>query len=244
MAESNFATKLQVLKDLKEACTLMGGYNPLQNLIKVAAMGGRIADIEGANLEINPLESILKDNRDERVLKVFGQIEDDAFNGLIRRVRQIATYVDGLGDKYESEAVQIRRLVKKMDPDHTRRKPTGPDDKTRSTSEQSFDSITANAGKILEIIKLMKTGGISDYTPADATITQANYTALIAEILALTKKIAETDGKLKPFLKKRDTLTNRKSDGVRKIVSETKKYVRGNYGSNSSEYNSIRLIKV
>jgi len=244
MSESNFATKLQVLKDLKNACALMAGYNPLQQLIKVAVMNTRIGDIEAANTEIISFESILTDNQLERKLKVRGQIENDLFDGLIRRSRQIANYVDGMGDKYESEAIQIRRLVIKMEPSITRRKSTGPDDKTHSTSEQSYDSITANAGKILGIIKLMKTAGVSDYTPADTNITEAHYSDLITEILNLTKKIAETESKLKPFLKKRETLTNRKSDGIRKILSETKKYVRGNYGSNSPEYNSIRLIKV
>jgi len=244
MAESNFATKLQVLKDLKNAVTLMAGYNPLQNLIKTANMDTRIIEIEDAQKEINPLESILKDKRDERRLKVHGLIEDDLFDGLIRRSRQIASYVDGMGDKYESEAVQIRKLVIKLAPNRTRRKPLTPEDKTHSTSEQSFDSITSNAVKILDIIKLMTTGGVSDYNPADTNITEAHYSDLILEIKSLTKDVADTEVLLRPFLKKRETFVNRKSDGIRKILSETKKYVRGNYGTNSGEYNSIKLMKV
>ncbi|MBI4931341.1 MAG: hypothetical protein HY841_11300 [Bacteroidetes bacterium] len=240
MAESNFATKLQALKDLRNACALMTKYSPKQELIQIKGMDKRISALDKLALEMNPLITLLKDQRDERELKVHGQIEDDAFEGIIRRSRQVALYVDGMGEPFESEAAQIRKLVEKMKPSKTRRKPTSPEDKTRSTSEQSFASITAHADEILSIIKAMD----ADYAPADETISLKNYDELTAKIKELTKNVSETEKKLKPKEKEREKLTNRKSDGIRKIVSETKKYVRGNYGSSSDEWNSIRLIKV
>ena len=38
MAESNFETKLQTLKNLKNACAAMTGYDPVQDLIKISSM--------------------------------------------------------------------------------------------------------------------------------------------------------------------------------------------------------------
>ncbi len=114
------------------------------------------------------------------------------------------------------------------------------EDKTRSTSEQSFASITTHAEEILSIIKGMDV----DYAPVDETISIKNYGELTEAIGKLTDAVSATSKKLKPKEKERNKLTNRVSDGIRKIVSETKKYVRGNYGSSSTEYNSIRLIKV
>ena len=44
---------------------------------------------------------------------------------------------------------------------------------------------------------------------------------------------------LKPLRKKRASEYNSKTNGVAKILSETKKYVAGNYGERSDEYNKI-----
>ena len=90
----------------------------------------------------------------------------------------------------------------------------------------------------------MMDAGVSDYAPVDENISIKKYEELLDEIKKLTKGISETETKLTPKEKERAKLTNRVSDGIRKTVSETKKYVRGNYGSSSDEYNSIRLIKV
>src|SRR3990172_3078686 len=239
MAESNFATKLQALKDLRNACAVMAGYAPKQELIQITGMDKRISALDVLGVEMKPLAITLADLQKERELKVHGQIEDDNFEGIIRRSRQVASYVDGMGEPFESEAEQVRKLVEKMKPSKTRRKPTSPDDKTRSTSEQSFVSITEHADGILSILKRMDV----DYAPVDETISLKNYGELIDALKKLTKDISETETKLKPKEKERNKLTNRTSDGIRKTVSETKKYVRGNYGFNSTEYNSIRLIK-
>ena len=243
MSESNFATKLQLLKDLRNACNSMAGYAPIQALISLAGMLTRISDIETINAQINTVEATLPDKQAERELKVHGQIEDDGLNGIIRRSRQVASYVDGTGEPFETEAVLIRRLVNKMQPSNTRRPSTGPEDRTRSTSEQSYASITANATKVLRIIIGMNAGGVMNYNPADAEITIANYTTLINEIKTLSNQIGDISGNLKALQNLRRILYNRPADGIRKILSETKKYVRGNYGFTSAEYNAIKLLK-
>lgn len=245
MAESNFETKLQTLKNLKNACATMTAYDPVQDLIKISEMEQRIEDIETVNGQIIPLETKLSDEQGDRQIKVHGQVEDDDFEGLIRRSRQVAAYVDGQGKPYEQEAILIRRLVNKMAPKGTRRKPEDEDDRTRSTSEQSFVSITGFGVEILSIIDgMVGETGPSDYNPSDPLIKYAAYSALIEEIKAHTTAIALVNKNLKPLEGQRRILYNRSSDGIRKIVSEAKKYVRGSYGKNSDEWNSVRLIKV
>jgi len=245
MAESNFETKLQTLKNLKNACAPMPGYNPVQDLIKISSMEQRIADIETVNGQIIPLETELSDKQSDRNLKVHGLVEDDDFEGLIRRSRQVAAYVDGQGKPYEQEAILIRRLVKRMSPGSTRRKPEDENDRTRSTSEQSFVSITGFAVEILSIIMgMVDETGPSDYNPVDPLIQIDAYSALIEGVKGDTTAIAEVNKDLKSLEGQRRILYNRPGDGIRKIVSEAKKYVRGSYGKSSDEWNSIRLIKV
>ena len=48
---------------------------------------------------------------------------------------------------------------------------------------------------------------------------------------------------LKPLRKKRASEYNSKTNGVAKILSETKKYVAGNYGERSDEYSKIKHLK-
>ena len=245
MAESNFETKLQTLKDLKNACAAMVSYAPVQDLIKITGMEERIETIETVNGQILPLETERSDQQGDRNLKVHGLVEDDNFEGLIRRSRQVAAYVDGQGEPYEQEAILIRRLVNKMQPSDTRRQPTGPDDRTRSTSEQSFVSITGFGVEILSIIdSMVDETGSSDYNPVDPLIQRDAYSDLVDEIKGHTTAIAAVNNDLKPLEGQRRILYNRSSDGIRKIVSEAKKYVRGSYGKTSDEWNSVRLIKV
>lgn len=245
MAESNFETKLQTLKDLKNACAEMVSYAPVQDLIKITGMEERIETIETVNGQILPLETERSDQQGDRNLKVHGQVEDEDFEGIIRRSRQAAAYVDGQGKPYEQEAILIRRLVNKMAPGSTRRKPEDKTDRTRSTSERSFVSITGFAVEILSIIdSMVNDTGDSDYNPVDPLIQRDAYNDLIKEVKGHTTAIAKANNELKPLEGQRRILYNRPSDGIRKIVSEAKKYVRGSYGKTSDEWNSVRLIKV
>lgn len=238
MAEDNIPMKIQKLRDLANACSAMGGYSPVQNAIQLASMNSKIASIDGLNTNITQMETLLNNKQEQRWLKVKGQAETDGSDGLIRRSRQIANYVDGLGETYEAETEQIRRFVTKMQPSQTRRKKLNETDRTRSTSEQSFASIINCAENIFNIIDT-----IPDYLPVDANIEKTNYRNLIDEVKNLSTDISNTQKDLRPVLKEREKQVQSKANGISRIIAETRKFVLGCYGRDSSEWNSIRLIK-
>lgn len=238
MSDNNFAARTQKLKDLRDACTGMTGFSPTQSMVQVTGMTTKVDSITTVNQSISDIETPLNSKQEERVLKVRGMIEENGFEGLIRRSRQIASYVDGLSDEYDAEVELIRRLVNKMQPNQTRRKKKNPDDKTRSTSEQGYASIVKYAEQIYDIINT-----IPDYHPTDTNIDKSEYQNLTSAADTLNSDIASLIKDLNPLIKQRSTLINSKVNGISKIIKETRKYVRGNYGAQSSEWNSIKHIK-
>ncbi len=239
MAESNFATKLQALTEMRDACTAMGGYSPSQSAIQVASMTTKVNSITSVNSQIAPLEDTLNTQQEQRFAAVHNVIEKQGNDGLIRRSRLVANYVQGLGTDFSPQYEMIRRAVNKMSPKKTRRKSTGPDDKTRSTSQQSFDSICKFAEDIFAVITAM--GG--SYAPVNADISAPNYQASFSGVRNMSSTITSTFSSLKPLIKERSILYNSKATGVQKVIGDTKRYVLGMFGKNSAEYQSIKHIK-
>ncbi|MBI3193277.1 MAG: hypothetical protein HYZ34_02280 [Ignavibacteriae bacterium] len=240
MAEKTFATMHQTLRDLQSATEGMSGYSPKQTGIAKDGLSAKVTTLGQLDGEITDKQTSLKQKQDRRVIVVNGKLETNSEDGLVRLSRQVATYVDGLGDEYESQLTVLRRLINRMAPSTTRRKPKDEKDKTRSTSEQSYASIAKCGEEFYSVIE-----DIADYSPADPKITLAGYLACVTELKTLNADIADLNNKqLKPLIKKRQTEYHSKTNGVARILSETKKYVSGNYGKNSDEYNKIKHLKV
>ena len=240
MSEYNFATRLQDLKDSYKAVESIGGYNPSNSLITVNALNDKITQIETANKDVSDIEKAIKLIQDERYNKVRGMKKDIGTAGLIERTRQIVNYVEGLGKDYSTQVEILKRLLNKMDPDDTRREPVNESDKTRSTSEQSFVSITSFAKEVLGVIQ-----AIPVYDPANADITVTGYSQLIDEISALNTEIKKKQNtEYEGLIKKRRDLYDSKTDGINTIILQLKDYVLGNWGKDSDEYSKVRDIKI
>ncbi|MBI5214701.1 MAG: hypothetical protein HY960_03005 [Ignavibacteriae bacterium] len=239
MADKNFPTMFQTIRDLRDATTSMSGFSPRQNAIKAASLDEKINTLHGYDTTINEKENVLRGFQTERNILVDGKEEEDGKDGLVRLTRQIIKYVDGLGDEYDSDVDTLKKILAKMAPSSTRRKPVDDKDKTRSTSEQSFESMVKHAEKVYDTIKT-----IPDYAPADEKITLAKFKTDVDRLSELNSLIHNMENKeLKPLRKKRLTEYTSQTSGVAKILQETKKYVAGNYGLRSDEYSQIKHLK-
>ena len=240
MSEETFAKLLQVLRDLYSAIQSMAGFTPRQNSIKTQSLADKISRIDQLNTDIAKKEEIIGKKQKERQLLVYGRFEKDGQDGIIRLTRQVVKYVDGLGEECESELERIKRLLDKIAPSKSRRKPKDETDKTHSVSERSFGSMEKNARDIHSVIK-----DISDYAPVDTNIGVEKFGDKVAQLKTYNEEISDLINKeLSSLVKKRQIEYSSKTNGIRKILSESKKYVIGCYGINSDEYNKIRLIKI
>lgn len=238
MADITFGTILAALKAILEAVRGLAGYLPVQSLIQVVNLDTKVAAIETINTDIDSMEDDLNTLQESRWKKVHGLEINNGFDGIIKRSRQATAYVDGLGDEYDPQVEMLRRIVKLMSP-IGKKKPKKPDQKTISRSKRDFNTITRHARKFYTIINK-----IPAYSPVDVKIQKATYLSLIQEIETHTSDIDEMFSDLKPLQKQRKALYHSKTTGIRKIITETKKFVRGSYGENSPEYNSIKHIKI
>lgn len=236
MPENNYSGMLQKLKQIKTGCVTMPKFTPLQQLIKLPAIESKISEIETLNHEINTLESELNKKRQNRIVKIKGLTEKHGEDGIIRLSRQAVNYVDALGQEYSSRHQMLKKLIIKMQPKGKKKT-----DKKRinNGSQQSYEAITRAAEEFYSIIK-----DISVYEPADIKISKAKYLDKINEIKSLSADITHLYNELKPRIDKRYQEYHSKTNGIRKIITETKKYVRGNWGQNSHEYETIKVIKL
>jgi hypothetical protein len=235
MSENTMATKLQRLVDLNAAIAPIGAaYNPTNNSIKTGSLSAKETTLTGLNDQINPLETALNDKQEERSAKTYAQVEVNGFDGMIRQVRQIAGFVKELGEEHADKSELIRRAVNKIAPDRTRRKPLNENDRTRSTSEKSYDSMFAQAKKIAKIISDMA----APYNPADPTITAASFDASVTALTTLSEEIGGLLKDVTPLRKQRE----REMKNLPKLITSSKNYIKHSFGVNSAEYNSVKLI--
>lgn len=228
------AVKLQRLKDLNTAITPMGGaYNPPKNEIKAATLTAQETLLDGLEGQINPLETLLNDKQEERYSKTHNKLEVNGSDGIIRQSRRVAGLVEEMGEEHQDKAEMIRRAVNKISPSKTRRKPSGPEDKTRSTSEQAFDSLFKQAQKIADIIV-----GMPAYLPADGTISSAAYMTNVTDLKLLSKDIGSIEKDLVPLQKQR----SREYKNLEKVINSSKKYIKNSFGATSPQYDSVKNI--
>jgi len=228
------AVKLQRLKDMNTAITPMGGaYNPAKNEIKAATLSAKETTLDGLETQINPLETALNDKQEQRYFKTHSLLEKNGYDGIIKQSRRVAGLVNEMGEVHQDKAEMIRRAVNKMAPKDTRRKPTGPDDKTRSTSERAFDSMFSQAEKIAEIISAMP-----DYLPADGTISSATYTTNVTDLKNLSKDIGSIFKDVTPLQKQR----SREYKNLPKLITSSKNYIKNSFGATSPQYDSVKNI--
>ncbi len=235
MSENTMAVKLQRLKDLNSAITSMGGaYSPSNNSVKAGTLSALETSLTDLDDQINPLETLLNDKQNDRYSKTYALLEKEGYDGIIKLSRNVAGYVEQMGEEHQDKAELIRRAVNKIAPSKTRRKPLNESDKTRSTSEKAFDSMFAQAKKIAKIITDM--GGT--YNPADATIAAGTYTANVTALITLSEDIGEAIKDVTPPRKERARLY----DGLTKRITLSKNHVKYHFGATSPQYDSVKLI--
>jgi hypothetical protein len=239
MPEKNYTIMLNRLMEIKSGCKLLKGYLPLQKIIQIDSIDHKILTLDNLNNEIELLETKLNDKRQKRMKLIKGLSEKHGINGIIRLSRQVVNYVGAFGYEYNNQHLMLKKLIVKMQPKGSNGNGHSHNGHSYNGIKQSYASITHAAEEFYNILK-----DIPVYNPADTSISKSSYEAKLSEIKELSSSITDLYDELKPLIQKRYTEYYSKTNGVRKIVSEVKKYIRGNWGLNSNQYNSIKDIKI
>ncbi len=224
--------------NINTALSAMGpGYSPSSSPIQLATMQASHAQVLNINATLQPLEDAIAAARTQLNLDINGLIENDGVDGLIKLMRNATGLMESLGVANESDAKRMRRLVNRADP-KTKKKVAGQTPaNTKSTIESGIGSIIKYAEDFIGIIS-----SNPNYAPTDSTITVAAFNLLLPNIKNGAATIKTIGGQISAPVAERRRIVSSKVNGFEKNISSVRKYVLGNFGRNSVEWNSIKNL--
>ena len=113
-----------------------------------------------------------------------------------------------------------------------------PEENQHSTIQQSFAMIAENFGLFIEMLRAEPT-----YLPGKDDIKLVALDALLVTLLAKNGEVDTAFVEWKAKLSDRDKIFFDETGGLVDVALGTKKYILGDFGSDSPEYNAIKGIK-
>jgi len=224
--------------NINEALVAMGpGYSPASSPIQLATMQAAHAQVLGINVTLQPLEDAIATARTQLDLDVNGLVENEGIDGLIKMMRNATGLMEGLGVANQSDAKRMRRLVNRASPVGKKKVAGQTPANTKSTIEKGIGSMIKYAEDFTDIISTNP-----NYNPTDPSITVATFTALVTSIKNGAKSIKTIGGLIAPPVAERRRIVMSKVNGFEKNIANVRRYVRGNFGRNSAEWNSIKNL--
>ncbi len=221
-------------------------YNPVNPLITV----NNIKQVCDRITEINALLITPEQNLSAKRVLLYNLVnateKKNGYEGLKALMRDSTSFVEAMGSDHKSDAKMLRRIVNHLHPvskgksKENGENPAEPDPKKkRSTSETGIGSVIKQTE---DFIKILENNAF--YSPSDTTIGTSNFQSLLSQIKNCSNDIQNLLKVITPLKSERNKLINDKVEGIRKIISQVRKYIKSNYGENSAEWNGIRNIEV
>ena len=113
-----------------------------------------------------------------------------------------------------------------------------PEENQHSTIQQSYSMIAENLGLFIEMLRAEPT-----YLPGKDDIKLPALDALLATLLAKNTEVDTAFVVYKTALADRDKIFFDETGGLVTIALGTKLYIKGDFGTDSPEYNAIKGIK-
>lgn len=110
--------------------------------------------------------------------------------------------------------------------------------KTVSTSRQSYTQMAENFGILLQLL-----GTIPTYNPNEDDLKLANLETYKNSLVDSTQSVDQTEAELNNKLIERDQLLYKDGTGLYSIAQNVKKYVKSLYGATSPEYTNVSSIE-
>lgn len=111
--------------------------------------------------------------------------------------------------------------------------------KTHSTAQTGFEN---KLGHLRRITAMVETE--ASYTPAESDISVASLKAFASDLEHNNLLVTETQSRLSALRKERDEFLFGKTNSLRTLGQEVKKYVIAVYGANSKEAKAIKSIRL
>lgn len=151
-------------------------------------------------------------------------------------ITSINAYVKSLYDKNSKEASTINQKVAELRGSSIKKDKINPDEKSISTAQQSYASVTQNFAELIASLEALST----PYNPTNAAIK--------LDALKTKHETAQTaNNEVKDAFSNLNTLRSQKntlSDDLKNRCQRLKNSVKSQYGNASPEYAAIKGLKI
>lgn len=202
-------------------------YNPSNANISLASLESLKARIDAAMSGVSGAEAAHKNAVRER---------QDAYDGMSALTTRIQNAFASCATKHET--ANAKSYTKKIHGPKKKKAIEATDEKTKSTSQMSFDNRMKNLKDFCVFL-----GTIPAYTPNETELQPASVLAYVESLGSMNKAVNGTWNELDAARAERDRLLYGNESGLTEIVKNVKSYVHSVFGTKSSEYQRISGIK-
>ncbi len=247
ISEVGHAKNVANFEDLISYCTGYGvTYNPSLTAIKLANLNTIKTNATGVLAVVSAAYTAFKNatNSREIVFLPIKKLSTRIISALKASGVPEQTLNDAKTINRKLQGVRAKKSKSAAKTPSTSSVPTGPvvtlpidDDKTISTSQQSYDSIIEYFGKMIDLLS-----SIPAYNPNEADLKVTALNTLLASMKASnTSVITATTTVSNSRISRKDVLYKAVS-GLLDIASEVKSYVKSIYGPSSGQYKQVSKL--
>lgn len=208
-----------------------------------------------ASIQVPALQKLLNDSR----IALANVIEKvSAFNNATNKRREIFATLKPLSTKLinalsatdasEKTISDAKSINRKIQGARSTRKKTvdidpnnmgTPDEKTISSSQQSYDQLTEHYAKLISLLQLE-----ASYNPNEKALQIATLNAHLAEMRSVRTNLINAYTDLSNSRLMRNELLYKPSIGLSDVCQEIKKYIKSVFGATSPQYKQISGIRI
>jgi hypothetical protein len=236
-SETGHAKNVANFEDLISFCTGYGAsYNPSKASIQLAAL---------STLHTNAQNSLSGVTSSKTAFTNATNARQAAFDPIKKLATRIVNALDATdaSDKMVADAktinnkIQGKRSGEKPKPAATPGTEAA-EDKTISVSQQSYDSIIENFGKLIDLVSSEPT-----YTPNETDLQVSTLTTTLGNLKATNTAVVNAYTNYSNARITRNTILYAATSGLVDIAGDVKKYVKSVFGATSPQFKQVSKLE-
>jgi hypothetical protein len=230
-SESTFGAKVQNAQNLVTHLKTFVDYKPLRPTDTVDELNTLLTSLTQADsVEANKLQNY------SLIVETRQQLFDKSDDSLKKSLTSIVATTRAMYGKDSKEAQNINELIKKLRGGSKAKTPKKADEKTISTSQQSFASVTQGFSDLIASLGAFTPA----FAPANESIALPNLQTKLEAIRQSNTDVVSILGELNQARNTRNKLY----DDLKDRCQHIKEAVKAQYGIKSMEYAAIKGLKI
>ena len=236
-SETGHAKNVATFEDLISFCNGYGGsYNPSKAILQIGNL---------TTLHSNAEASITGVTNAKNAFAVATNQRQTAFDPLKKLCTRIVNALDATDatDKLVKDAKTINNKIQGKRADAKATKPKAADseaaeDKTISVSQQSYDALIDNFGKLIDLV-----GTEPTYTPNETELQISTLQTNLGSLKATNTAVINAYTNYSNARITRNNILYGQTSGLVDVALEVKKYVKSVFGATSPQYKQVSKLE-